>query len=758
MGSHPELVIGQYQVREEIGSGGMATVYRAWQPGVEREVAIKVLPPQFMDDPVLLARFHREAGIASRLQHPRILPIFDYGEADGQPFLVMPFMPTTLAERIASNGKGMKIEEVLHYASQIAEGLDYLHKQGIVHRDFKPSNVLIDESGDVYLTDFGIAQMQEATVHLTATGLLGTPQYMAPEMFMEGKAVPATDIYALGVTLYEMLTGQCPFESESPNHLMLAHFNERVPEMRRLRPSLPSTIQPIIEQAMSKRPADRYPTAITLFSELRTGSTLSKPGQPRAAWLAPVSGLVILGIMIVTGVFILRAPNRGAASPPETTEPLTSVAVGQPLPTSSPFQQEPSTDLPDSPVSVATSTTPIETIGGGMGLLGFNWNGLGYIVDVSCVLSGGIGCDPNPSILPSVEGVTPHFGDGPFDGDRGLLPNFSGWSYDGRYLAFGQDSTLFVLNYYEGTLIQVDPENGASYPLWSPNSLELAYLSSGDLYVSDLSCVSTGNGICATRGSLIFDYPARYPILYGWFADGSFMIRNPALVGQWGSVFPAGGVYGIDRDGSNLHFLAGTPGVQIGNSHAILSVDPLGGDWQVLNTSPDTIRYTDLTSNISYAIATIPSTEIVVSPDGRYLAYADNINRELEGDINLIDLQCIQNGFMGCNTASVKITDNDVGEAFLSFSPDGQWLAFIRGDHTQETEAIDCPGTEADPGCLAPRAAVATYDGDIYIVNVAEALENGTRTNASRITSIQFANFGPGFQGNFSLSWQPALP
>lgn len=268
--------LGSYEIIRQVGQGGMATVYLANQTSIGRTVAIKVMPMYFMHDPSFLQRFEREAQVIAKLQHPRILPVYDYGQVEGRPYIVMAYLPGgTLTDRIAEGP--LSIAEIVRYTEQMAEGLDYAHREGIIHRDFKPSNVLLDKAGNVHLADFGIAKISEATVALTGSGVVGTPAYMAPEMASEGTVTPAVDIYAMGVTLYQMFTGDFPYRGETPLKVMMAHATEPVPDVRVARPDLPTAITDVIQRAMAKDPMDRFPTAAELAAALRAAARESAP-------------------------------------------------------------------------------------------------------------------------------------------------------------------------------------------------------------------------------------------------------------------------------------------------------------------------------------------------------------------------------------------------------------------------------------------------------------------------------------------------
>ena len=282
----PSLVgrkLGQYEILEEIGHGGMADVYRAVQSSMGREVALKVLPTHFLQDRTFLERFAREVRVISQLQHPHILPVYDFGEDDGLPYIVMAHIPGgALADRIEESSGGLPFQDVVRITDQVARALDYAHKQGIIHRDLKPSNILLDREGNAYLSDFGIAKVTEATAQLTGSGIVGTPAYMAPEMARRGGVTPLIDVYALGVTLYQMLTGQLPYEADTPMGTLMAHGLEPIPDARTRRADIPDGVQYVVEHAMAKDPKERYLTAVELAADLSVAIPAERPATAQA--------------------------------------------------------------------------------------------------------------------------------------------------------------------------------------------------------------------------------------------------------------------------------------------------------------------------------------------------------------------------------------------------------------------------------------------------------------------------------------------
>ena len=264
----PGQMLGHYQIIEQIGEGGMATVYKAYQPSMDRNVAIKVLPSQLAESAEFAKRFQQEARIIAKLEHPHILPVFDYGESDGVTYLVMRYLDAgTLRERMET-GRPLLLNEIDHLFTQLAEALSYAHSYGIIHRDLKPSNALIDSQGNLFLTDFGIAKMLEsASPRLTQTDvIMGTPAYISPEQAQAIKVNQRSDIYSLGIILYEMVTGRVPFVAETPLAVILKHVSEPLPLPSTIKPDIPEAIEKVVLKALEKRPEDRYATVSDFLS------------------------------------------------------------------------------------------------------------------------------------------------------------------------------------------------------------------------------------------------------------------------------------------------------------------------------------------------------------------------------------------------------------------------------------------------------------------------------------------------------------
>ncbi len=250
--------IGRYQIVTELGKGGFATVYQGWDPSLERHVAIKVLHPELTRDDAALKRFQREAVAVARLRHPNIIIVYEFGEEAGSAYIVMEFVQgETLKSRL---GKPLAVDEAVRVIADIASALEYAHKQGVVHRDIKPANILMNTENQVVLADFGIALLAQTSSSLTR-GLLGTPQYMAPEQAL-GESVDArSDLYALGIMLFEMLAGQVPFRGDSPLATLALQVNAPLPKLRSINAQVPEPVEMMVERALSKDPAQRYPNA-----------------------------------------------------------------------------------------------------------------------------------------------------------------------------------------------------------------------------------------------------------------------------------------------------------------------------------------------------------------------------------------------------------------------------------------------------------------------------------------------------------------
>jgi predicted Ser/Thr protein kinase len=575
--------LGPYRIIEQIGIGGMATVYKAYQPSMDRYVAIKVLPAIVSRDPAFLKRFRREAKVVAKLEHKHILPVHDYGEQEGLTYLVMRYVEAgTLKDRLAAGQ--LDLPTIYRIIAQVGAALDYAHRLGVIHRDVKPTNVLIDSQGDAYLTDFGLARIMESSEQLTATGVgVGTPAYMAPEQGQGLKIDHRSDIYSLGVMLYEMVTGRVPYEAETPMAVVIKHITAPLPLPSSVKPDIPPQIERVVLKAMAKDPDDRFQTVGDMLTALDTAVRRAQAEVPReravgelavAKEAAPPSkGFLAqamagvreatqtgwgrtamwaaLGVVALLALFLalsrvpLKVQIRGgqlevvrvveATITPEAaalaTTPTEPMAVGAtatptPLPTVAPIPTE---EEGAAPVAAAPTPTSLGRIVYSDGKTG---NDEIYVANSD-------GSDE--------QRLTDHAA-----GD--WLPI---WSPDGTRIVFTSDREATHTEGYQLYLMNADgsnptrlttrPDRNAKSASWSPDGSRIAFHSYCDLILIDADG-SNWTTLVERREDLCPDFPT-------WAPDGRrIAFRNMTLPDRAPPV--QHDIYVVNDDGSGLLKLA----------------------------------------------------------------------------------------------------------------------------------------------------------------------------------------------------------
>ena len=327
--------VNGYEILSQVGQGGMATVFLARQRSMNRNVALKFLPAVFLNDDTYLQRFEREVKIVAQLEHRNIVPVYDYGECDDQPYIAMRYMPAGSVEELLAQGQ-IPLGRVVSIVEQVASALDYAHEKGILHRDLKPSNILLDDGGGVFITDFGIASiLSEGSGKITTQGVVGTPSYMSPEQAQAEPLDGRSDVYALGVVIFELVTGRRPFVSDTPYSIAVMQVTLPPPSPRELEPGLSSAMERVILRALRKDPNERYGTAGELAQALRqaldepAASTEDTDALESAIQAGqPVDGL--LPSEPSSGPMLATAPAKAGDTSPTPSLPR---MVRQPPPT-----------------------------------------------------------------------------------------------------------------------------------------------------------------------------------------------------------------------------------------------------------------------------------------------------------------------------------------------------------------------------------------------------------------------------------------
>ena len=372
----PGSDFGGYRIEGVLGRGGMAAVYRAYEESLDRVVALKVLPAELLHDASFAERFRREARVAAKLEHPHVVPIHAYGIENGRPWMALRLIHGGSLSDLLKKGR-LEGQRAVAILRDIGDALDYAHQQGVIHRDVKPHNVLLDERGRAYLADFGIARMLESSSHITATGMIqGTPAYMAPEQ-VEGKTLgPACDVYAMGIMAYECFTGRVPFTGTTPVSILMKHVTQPPPL-----PSADEVAPPLsgaLYKCLAKAPGERWATADAFVDALERGLrgettvVLPQPDTPATATpapppTAPSSNRAVLwgagialaaAIVLVAGGAVAWWAMRGSPAPQAISAEAPGAPASSPTATPTPAPEAPTRPAPGRVASVAPTPVP----------------------------------------------------------------------------------------------------------------------------------------------------------------------------------------------------------------------------------------------------------------------------------------------------------------------------------------------------------------------------------------------------------------
>ena len=508
---------GRYVIKGELGRGGMATVFHAYDPRFERDVAIKVLPREFLHDPQFRVRFEREAKTIALIEHPAIVPVYDFGEEEGQPYIVMRYMSGgSLADRLTQDP--LPINEVINMINRLAPALDAAHSKGVIHRDLKPGNILYDQYGNSFLSDFGIARFrQSSNTTLTGGAILGTPAYMSPEQVQgENNIDGRSDIYSLGVILFQVLTGKVPYLGDTAARVMMMHILEPVPHITAVNNTIPIAFQAVIEKAMAKDPNQRYDNTIemahsvviaargsnmpTLVGEQALDfSNLETNLNPTAAASAPTypqqEG-------ILNGATYQSRP----ASPPAGTP--VSAAAGVLTPGIKPARRLPAWLWTVGIISLVGILVAAFTLGGGMRLFS---GGLNPSVTASSTAPLVAATTPIPSDTPTLTAIpsstltptilpteTPTATSTPLPPTETstplpLVPVIGG----ADKLAFISNNEVFIVNLDGSDFTQLTFDRGAKSSLsWTPDGTALAYITGLCIKMVDIETTRIDQLLC----------------------------------------------------------------------------------------------------------------------------------------------------------------------------------------------------------------------------------------------------------------------
>lgn len=320
---------GRYKIEALLGQGGMSAVYKATDPNLKRVVAIKLIHPHLSSDPTFVLRFESEASAVASLRHPSIVQVYDFNNDNGVYYMVLEFIPgETLQDRLKrlnDSGRKLPVEDALKFTTNISDAMGYAHQRGMVHRDIKPANIMLDVLSQAILMDFGIVKIMGGDSHTSTGAVVGTARYMSPEIIRGEAADHRSDIYSLGVTLYEMLSGRPPFVADSAMTLMMMHLNDPVPDVRDFRAEVHPGLVRVLEKSMAKDRAARYQSAAEMSADMRR-ALISTGEQPTAVRMTGMTKPEVVDQTVIESV-----PVKESAPQPLPPPPVVSSAAPPPV-------------------------------------------------------------------------------------------------------------------------------------------------------------------------------------------------------------------------------------------------------------------------------------------------------------------------------------------------------------------------------------------------------------------------------------------